>query len=442
MAPPGPGAAALDAIRPARASSKGGVQITLTGQNLPTSGTVTVAGQPATAVEFRSPAEIVATVPPSGGALGPVAVTVSGGGKTVTRSDLFSYYPGTLSFATPRTFNVDTKPSGIAVADLNGDGKLDAVTANLNAATLSVLVGNGDGTFQPARGTGAGSRPLMVRTGDLNGDGKLDLVVARDSAQGPAALLGKGDGTFQSPVAIGAPYNCYALALADVNADGKLDVVAALTNGYVFELAVSIGKGDGTFKSPIEGTTFSSSVYGLAVADWNGDTKPDVAIAEYDSGYVGIWPGQGDGKLGAAKRTAVGSSPMGIASADVNGDGKPDLLTSNSGSNSVSLLLGKGDGTVQAQPVIQSGGSSPRPLVLADVDLDGTPDLVLVNQGSGTVSVLLGRPDSKFQAAQNFTAAGQHVDLAVADLNGDKLPDLIMPSSSTASVSVLINVSK
>lgn len=241
----------------------------------------------------------------------------------------------------------------VAVADLNDDGKPDLVVVNRDSDNIGVLLGNGDGTFRPAvtYGSGSGS-PLMVAVSDVNGDGKPDLLVAH-FCSGPincdglvSVLLGNGDGTFQPAVTYASgqlfiPPASARLAVAELNGDGKPDLIVEDTeccksaNGAV---SVLLGNGDGSFQPFI---MYKSGAGGwgtsVAVADVNGDGKPDIVATDQcasanclNNGLVAVLLGNGDGTLQAAQAySAGGFLTNSVAVADVNGDGKPDLVVAN-----------------------------------------------------------------------------------------------------------------
>ena len=190
------------------------------------------------------------------------------------------------------SYPVDRNPRWVGVADFNGDGKLDLVTANTRSGDVSVLLGNGDGTFRPAVNLPAGQRPNRGVVGDFNRDGKLDLAILNASSPTTSAtinvLLGNGDGTFQAsqPYPIGG--NPRSIVVADFDGDGKLDLAvdvdASATNTP--SLAVLRGNGDGTFQPPIQFAKWVAltTVFEMAVGDFNNDRKPDVAVANGTSG--------------------------------------------------------------------------------------------------------------------------------------------------------------
>ncbi len=253
-----------------------------------------------------------------------------------------------------------------------------------------MLLGNGDGTFQPGVGYVTGvdalAQPNSLAIADLSGDGNADVVVAGFSGE-VAVLLGNGDGTFQPGVIYTGEYYTFSATIADVNGDGKPDLlVSGWDNEYNGLLGVLIGNGDGSFQPVVSystgpGESFAESV---AVADLNGDGKTDGVVANYD-GTVGVLLGNGDGTFQPAITYNSGGYSYSVAVSDVNGDGKPDVLVADLyGYGEVGVLLGNGDGTFQ--PVVSYYLDQADDLAVADLNGDGKPDLVVTN---GSVGVLL-----------------------------------------------------
>ena len=291
----------------------------------------------------------------------------------------------------------------------------------------------------------------------MNGDGKLDLVVAnycdsRDCRDGSVGvLLGNGDGTFQTAVSYGPGGNgggAFSVAVADVNGDGKLDLLVAnlcldSSNCDSGSVGVLLGNGEGTFQPAVPYGSGGAYADSVAVADVNGDGKPDLLVVNdcgdvnCDSdGTVGVLLGNGDGTFQTAvSYDSGGRFGLSVAVADVNGDNKPDLLVTNGNtSGSVGVLLNKGDGTFQTAVVYDSGGYDTFLVTVSDVNGDGKLDLVVANQcadsscdTNGLVGVLLGNGDGTFQTAVTYGSGGCNADsVAVADVNGDGRLDLVV----------------
>jgi uncharacterized protein (DUF2141 family) len=349
-------------------------------------------------------------------------------------------------------------PWAVATADLNADGKLDVVVTNPNSGTVGVLLGNGHGWFEsPLKYNPGVGAPWSVAIGDLNGDGIPDIVVASNTSRdcGIDVLLGNGDGTFRTALTYVLSAGCFAqsVVIADLNGDGKLDV-AVLLGG----IAVLLGNGDGSFQPAV--TYGGVSEYGsdpnsLAVADVNGDRKLDLVVAgivpgSAIHGIVGVLLSNGDGTFQPAVDYDSGgglySYGSSVAVADLNGDGKPDIAVTNDCISSlcgnVGVLVGNGDGTFQPAVTYGPGGLQPRSIVIADVNADGKPDLVVANGcasspcTTGGVGVLVGNGNSTFQPAVTYTATQGALGAAVADVNGDGKLDVVV--AETTQVGVLL----
>jgi len=339
-----------------------------------------------------------------------------------------------VALSAPASFNAGSSPFALATGDFNGDGKLDLVVANFGSNNISVLLGNGDGTFQAAVNYSAGSGPRSIAVGDFNGDGRLDLAVANATSSDISIFLGKGDGTFQPAVNYSAGGGCQSVTAGDFNGDGKLDLAAANANSN--NISVLLGNGDGTFQAGFNypaGMGASS----VAVGDFNGDGNLDVAVANFGTDNVSVLLGKGDGTFQPAVNYAAGGGCQSVAVEDLNGDGKLDLTVANFATNDVSVLLGNGDGTFQTAMNF-GAGTKPESLVTGDFNGDGKLDLAVANDSAGNVNILVGNGDGTFQPAVNYDAGTVSQSVAAGDFNGDGRLDVAIANGASATVSVLL----
>jgi FG-GAP-like repeat/FG-GAP repeat len=358
----------------------------------------------------------------------------------------------TPSFAAPVSYVIDGTPEAVVTADFNGDGRLDLAVAHTSsnsawdAGAIGILLGNGDGTLQPAQNFATGVTPVSVAVGDFNEDGKLDLVTANVDDNSVSVLLGNGDGTMQAPLSIALGSSLQSMAVGDFNGDGKMDI-AVTSNvygvvgydgwygypiyGYEGYANVLFSHGDGSFTGPVVndlGVGFRTSA---VAADFNGDGRADLAV---NGGYgtISVELSDPSGYFVPAGSVYVPSSDA-MTAGDVNGDGHIDVVTGTSSNVAVLLGDGTGDfGSVQNY----AAGYFPAGIALADFNHDGHADIATANYGEGTVSVLLGRGNGAFAPPSNYVTGTNPLALAAGDFNADGFPDLAVANGN---VSVLLN---
>lgn len=368
---------------------------------------------------------------------------------------LLSFIPA-ASFPVGATSAVSSQ--AVVTADFNHDGKLDLATRNDNG-TVSVLMGDGLGGFGAANFFAVGSSGYALAVADFNNDGNLDLATigggfAATGSNLPQAcvLLGSGDGAFQPPLYTSLPNGETLLAaVGDFNADGNADFVCTYSDIYDADdpdygrstIEVLLGDGRGGFTDTYQYRLQGSSPYGLAVADLNADGKPDVVHVDY-YGAVSVLMGLGDGLLSNESFFATGQTPRSVAVGDFTGDGIPDLVT---GGLTVDVLPGLGDGTF-APPIHHATNGYESAVRTADFNGDGKLDVVWADNGARTVSVLLGRGDGTFTAPIDHAAGSFPTGLAIGDFNGDGRPDaatvdlgpaVAFPTTIPSTVLVLLN---
>jgi hypothetical protein len=350
-----------------------------------------------------------------------------------------------LSFLNSGNSATNPYPQSVAVADFNGDGKLDLAVPVYSIFTqmsdVNILLGNGDGSFTPGSAFPlTGQNVNNAAVADFNGDGKPDLAISLPDAGQVQVLLGNGDGTFTPMPPISAD-GIFVVATGDFDGDGRADLV--LVNPGPGTLTILLGNGDGTFRMKAT-VSVAGGPQAIAVGDFNGDGKADFAVVDYSEDAVTVLLGNGDGTFQEVPSSPkTGFEPAAIAAGDFNGDGILDLAVTNLNDGnpdpgSVTVLLGNGDGTFTPTAESPVTGAVPNSVAVADFNGDGKADLVTGDAGSNTATVLLGNGDGTFAAPQNPRAGTNPLFVAAGDFNGDGLPDLAAANNTSNSVTVLL----
>lgn len=355
------------------------------------------------------------------------------------------------AFGSTSTYSVGSGPNTCTVSDVNADGRPDILVSSWNVApfhgSLTVLTNQGFGSFTVAVTHPFGlqeDEPFAVAAGDVTGDGRVDAVVACGTMGTLSVLTGNGNGTFGAKRTVGVGSAARGIALADLNGDGRLDVATSNLNANTVQ--VLLNGASGTYP----GATFAAGndnfdsfnvddrlVASLASADFNGDGHRDLATVHPSTGTVSVLLGTGNGTYGAPTDVMVGNAPQAVVAGDFDRDGMMDLAVANKANGSVSLLYGKGDGTFKGK-VTFGVGAGATDVVAADVNADGRLDLITANSADNTISILLKNAGGGgFKDRINAPAGTDPRSVALGDLNGDGRLDAVVADSSGGGFSVL-----
>jgi hypothetical protein len=355
----------------------------------------------------------------------------------------------TPNFTLGNTFTVGDHPSSTVVGDFNGDLNPDIAMAIAGSSYISVMMGTGAGSFSAPTNVTVGNSPIAVQVGDFNGDGKTDLVVSRIAGSTPQdphihILLGNGGGGFTVANSFYVGNLVDSIAVADFNGDGKADL--ALENQYGGGiLYLRFGNGAGAFTDagsfPLDGRTPDRVI----ARDLNGDGRPDVVVTDMFANYVIVLLNNGAGGFSGPTRfiAAVNpnsflAGPKGVVAADFNSDGKVDLAVANPNSY-VSILLGNGSGGF-GTPNSFTTARDLAHIVTGDFNDDGKFDIAAATKTSKEVLVILGDGAGGFGAVASFGVGESPTSIAVADFNHDGKSDLVASrDGAPGSIAVLLN---
>lgn len=360
---------------------------------------------------------------------------------------------GQITFGSPMDYPVGTTPGAVAAGDFNADHKLDMAVANAGSNDISILLGNGDGTFEPAVSYSVGLDPVSIAVVDLNGDHNEDLVIAfhgdapSQQLGGVSLLLGNGDGTFRTTQGLASSDYPQAIVAGDLNGDGNPDLAIADIDASI---SVYLGNSNGTFRSAgkYAVTGDPSSIF---IGDFNSDGKQDLlvttgyspAIDEF-AGKASVLLGNGNGTFQSVIETDLGGSGGTGAVADFNGDHILDLTYITKFNvysvPSIAVALGQGDGRFAKATVVDANNFDSF-LIVDDIDNDGLADLIALSYPViPALRLFAGNGDGTFQLTQTVVFQNFGPTAAViGDFNGDQLHDVAVAMTPQNVVSVLRN---
>lgn len=349
-----------------------------------------------------------------------------------------SYVPPDL-FYLFATYQVGRNPTSVTTADFDQDGFTDLITTNIGNNSLSILFGNGDGTFKEQVVLDVAREPRALALDDYNGDGRTDLAVACSGSDQVAIFLGLASGTFGTGHRYSMHRTPVSIASGDFNGDQRPDLVVALRND---KIKVLLGNGDGSFRDGAQ-YEYGDTPTSLAVTDLNRDGKLDLAVSNGGpmSSAVSIWPGNGDGTFRSPTDYRTGKRPLGVGFADFNSDQITDLLVINGEKDSFTIFLGNGDGTFQEG---KEAGADAGPMygVARDFNGDRLIDVAIVNIQSSNLSILFGRGDGTFQyPPMNYRTKGGPFAIATLKLTSQakEEPGLVTANNGAGSISIFLH---
>ncbi|CAF0913691.1 unnamed protein product [Adineta steineri] len=366
-----------------------------------------------------------------------IAIVDSGTNRVLT---LLKYDTGSFRFQSTFSTGTDSAPSAVAVADLNNDGWLDFVSANSDNVGIFLGLSNDIFSNQTTYSTGIKSLTIAVTIADLNNDSYLDIVVSNLHTDNVGIFLGYGNGTFTNQTTFDTGYHSgpIAVVVADFNNDSRLDIAVALQ--FSGGMGVFLGHGNGTFSSVviylIDSNAGSSSI---ATGDLNNDNRLDIVVSNYLRGSISISYGDGDGNFFnlTSYTTGSGSGPSMIVVRDLNNDAILDIAVANFGTDNIGVFFGNMNHSFHDQITFSTGhGSAPNALVVEDFNDDNQLDIAFVNFGTNYLGVLLGCINGTFFDPLTYSTGenSQPIFLAVGDFNNDKRLDIVVSNFGTDNI--------
>jgi Flp pilus assembly secretin CpaC len=410
----------------------------------------------------------LATLPGAAAAFGETLSTVRAGRRVLLREedakpntffvgervpiDLAQYSsslatPGFIPAVSPGLFPESTiatgqDPVAVVSGDFTSNGNVDLAAVNHSSNTVTILLGNGNGTFTTGVTLTTGNGPVAAVTADFNGDGIPDLAVLNQTDNTVSIFLGNGDGTFTLKGTFATGKNPVAMVTTEFTTSGDFDL--AVVNQADNTVSILLGNGDGTFQPQ---TTFATgtSPSAIATADFNNDGKPDLAVTNQTANTASVFLGNGDGTFTNSATLTTGNAPVALAANqfDLDSSSNQDLVIVNQADDTMLVYLGNGDGTfTQGQTFLlnnaSSTGNKPVAITEGDFNVDGLPDLAVTDQDTGTVSVFIGNGDGTFASPLILPAGSAPAGLASGAFAGTTSPPGLAIADTTANELTII----
>jgi FG-GAP-like repeat len=339
-----------------------------------------------------------------------------------------------VTFVLASSPGVGVDPNAVVATDVNGDGKVDLISANQGNATLSVMTNNGSGSFILSSSPGVGFLPQSVTTADINRDGKMDLICGNNGDATLSVLTNNGTGGFALSSSLAVGSGPAAVLGADINGDGAVDLICA--NFFDNTLSILTNNGSGGFTLASTPGVGSGPVSVTAITNLNGQVS--LICANFFDSTLSVLTNNGSAGFLSAATLAVGTNPQFVTAATINGNGRMDLICANYLDSTLSVLTNDGNGgfALSSTPLV---GRRPSSVTAVDVNGDGKVDLICANYLDSTLSVLTNNGNGGFALSSTPPVGRRPNSVTAADVNGDGRVDLISANQTDNTLSVLIN---
>lgn len=429
----------LLAVSPALAASTGGEEVVISGRGFARGAVVRIGGQAAPRVLWQSPEALRVQVPALPGGLGavPVQVTNPDGGSAGSAS-VFSYFAGVPNLGARVDVSVGSSPAVLQLRDVSGDGVLDLVGVYQEqaGAVVRVALGRRGGDFGRDMEYPATKEVYGMAVDDLDGDGKPDVVVANFRESSVRVLRNQGGGMLKAqPDLKTGDYPTAVVTAALTRGAARPAILTADFVGNSVSALVPTADG-----YQLRATALPFQPYRLAAGHLNRDAFTDLVVSANAGSDIYVLLGKGDGTFEAPRSYRTGAAPIGVALTDVDKDGALDIVVANRDEDKATVLCGRGDGHFTARSEYVVPGQ-PGDVRVMDVDGDGQEDLVFAAQKQGLLQLLRAVGDGQFMPAQGYPVRATVRTLAVGDINADKRPDVVAGTQGDYS-SVLFNISR
>ncbi|MFZ3244694.1 MAG: FG-GAP-like repeat-containing protein [Candidatus Acidiferrales bacterium] len=342
------------------------------------------------------------------------------------------------------TIATGQQPVAVISADFTLNGNIDLAVANQASNTVSIFLGNGNGTFSSAETLTTGNGPVALVTADFNGDGIPDLAVLNQTDNTVSIFLGNGDGTFALKGTFATGKNPVAIASGPFTSTGYNDL--AVVNQGENTVSILLGNGDGTFQTQTKFAT-GAGPSAITTTSFTSDGNVDLAVTNQTANTVSVFLGNGNGTFSNSTTLATGHTPVALAAAqfDLDNSTNTDLAIVNQGDDTLLVYLGNGDGTFALGSTFvlnnaSASGNKPVAITEADFNADGFPDLAVTDEDADTVSILIGNGDGTFATPLILPAGSEPIGLASgAFLGSTSPPDLAIADSAANELTIIQN---